>query len=276
MGAKVRNIIASNRSGMSLVEILVGVGISGVVIVSVLQLTRSTTSAGDRAYIQSLIDNAHMSGLHYARSPDAMRRLLADSSLNPLPAAYTELERCLGGKGSNCTQFQVAAVALKDKSGDLNTKYGRTGGKCTGTNGDCIIKRSTTYRILCSKATSCEAVEVNVKSFYEGPSVGHLKFADREATVSTPGFALVSHGKISFSCADPHFVTGVDYETMDARCENVNTITHTLQCADGKPLALFGGSLTAAHCAQMESVNCQYGLSQVGVFQSQSTCRSVP
>jgi hypothetical protein len=257
--------------GATLTEVIVAIGFFGVIVLVANSLLIDSFKLSARANAQGTIDSLQMSGLHVGRSS---RIIFEEIVVNE----SSDLAKCFKRKGTGCSGLATPGFKPFTAKGlkELNGTFSESGNACAGTTPTdlCPIQRTTKYRIICSTATSCDAVELKVDTTYKKQNDDvESPFVNRTGRVQVPGMALVSREAIDFSCAEANILSGIDYPTLTAIC---NPFTGLNKSPNQEPLNRFATNpSSSADWQELANSNCSgFGFKDIGLGKSQPVCGS--
>ncbi|RYZ71023.1 MAG: type II secretion system protein, partial [Proteobacteria bacterium] len=280
-----------NSSGFSLIEILMAMGMAGVVglgaayvVQSQVLTQRDVTSRMDLSAAHSLalqkarnlqfvsdhvvlaaIPNRTVAGADTA-AVDASR--IEDSASAATPAPVPEirdprLDRCLAGKPKSldaCGQLDrpkidLPSVVRDDPNGPIKSELFAT--RTCGALGCSKITVTVTTRRMMNKNAQGASFTA---SGYES---GDMKEAGKlESMVEFPGLAFLTNEQMDFNCATGATLTGLSMGDRVGTCSPA--VSAALMTCSGGNGAMLGFGLTQA-CTQLRSNACVGAISQAGV-----------
>lgn len=248
------------EKGMSLVQTLMAIAISVISIGAIAGILSQTFAVSKELDIQALMDTRHADVLHRAGSLRFIR-----NHFNLSETGTGSLIQCLRSKGSSCQTLGSTTMSeLRDAEGDFNSYYGIKLGKCAAPSSDCVIQQIANYKWICPSAQECTELIIGVETSYVGGKQRKV-FKTRSNQLNIPARSLLSRGEIDYSCTNSSVLMGIDYRALKARCAPVSGRTQT-------NLQMPAASLGADMEAKTEESSCSGGLSQLGLFSSQSQC----
>lgn len=274
-----RSSVINNTSGFSLAGILAGVAVLSAVLVSSGYLLVQTKTAEVRFSLQGDLDRAHLIGMQKTRSVKFLKKQLgldqapADergpggpTQDGPTQPAHSEiysnvaLKNCLSRDGVNCN-----TSSLFPRSAFQEIASARSQEPC---GKDCLVRSTTSYKVNCASAKTCESVDIEFTSTVAGREG---QFKPRKTLVKLPAVLLADKAKINFACGQSKVIKAMDLKNLQAECptENVSTI-----CDNRAPLKNFSGSELAqsSSCSSVVTVDCTKGVNRVGMLSGQSGC----
>lgn len=254
-----------NQSGMTLMQVIVGMSISMITLLSIGGLMSKSVVVAKEVDIQMTIDTLHANTLHRVGKFDFLKThfQLSDSGT-------ANLTLCLRGEGTSCSAFQKPLQTLSDAGGTLNGFYSITKGKCAGAGSDCIIEQKTDYQWTCARDNECESLKINVTTKYTGTSTRRV-FRTRSNDIVILGRGLVSRADISFACTSAQILKGVNHKSLKAIC---STITGATETDDGIPAKSVGLTTVNEISNFPGGKTCVSGFTRMALFSKFSDCGS--
>lgn len=262
-----------NEKGISLTELMVGVGILSIILFVGNALIIDSFKMATRSSAQTTIDSLQMSGIHYARNSERLTESIYNTK-------GPQFKNCMKKRGSNCKVFaKETFTPLNDVNHkELNGVFSEIGNmSCSGMSQtkECPIRRITRYRMLCKTNSACEGIEILVETTYKNPALDNQKqFNDRRAIIMIPSLALISRAAIDFSCTSKSgkILSAIDYPSLMGLCRPFSGLNSS---PAQEPLKIFATSPSdnPADWQALEKKDCPtYGLGTVGLNLNQSVC----
>ena len=271
----------TRAAGYSLVEMIVGLGVSSIVLGGVLGVIGQLSQFENDNRIANLLNQTYYQGVQTARSNVRIKGFL--QKLKP------ELTDCLANRGHDCQSLHqdppvdlpstavIAGQSVTDNT--LNNSFGFYG-PCGETEAHCLIKRTTKYSWECpnlnptdpAKNNYCTGVRIEVRAEMLHNAANKLR---NPLKARVGSFVLSSRdfeGKngLSLSCASTSsMISGLDFSAAS----NQDTCS-SFSAGNGcnMPMAIYA---TNNDCVpQQDKPTCTQGYSSGGLFASHMNCVS--
>lgn len=261
-----------NQRGYSLVSVLVGIVLSGIVLVGIGQAMLATQQGVQRVSHGQTQSQVHFLSLQSAQSTNLLRDAIS---------ADAQIKDCLNQKGTQCTSLPSSTGwrVLNAGPGAQLYPYYEVGGKGALTQtSDAILKSLIEYRLICSTSERCEKVDVRISTAPIGKNP--YKLNSRESVLSFPARYFVGDSSMDLSCAGKNaWMSTMNFTQAVGQGRRCQTIVldpqkdHIQKCSNNLPKSGFGRQVASgSDCVVAASENCTAGFGAVGVIGQQSSC----
>ncbi len=261
-----------NQRGYSLVSVLVGMVLSGIVLVGIGQAMLATQQGVQRVSHGQTQSQVHFLSLQSAQSTNLLRDGISTDA---------QIKDCLNQKGSQCTSLPASTAwrVLNAGPGTHLYPYYEAGGKGVLTpTADAILKSLIEYKLVCSTSERCEKVDVRITTAPIGKNT--YKLNSRESVLSFPARYFVGDSSMDLSCAGKNaWMSTMNFTQavgQGGRCQTTvldPQKDHTQKCSNNLPKSGFGRQVASgSDCVVAASDSCVAGFGGVGVINQQSSC----
>lgn len=276
----------NNQRGLSLVETMVGLVISSIVVVVVVDVIAEISVVNARHQVESLVNQSYYQGVQTALNA----ALYTDrNALNPDPLQMSvDLRACLsnkprnlgGGLYFNCRSLDSGTGAGTPVpaalSAALNGGVGNNG-PCSPGEPSCLIERKTSFKWVCPSSQFCSGLRLEVTAAPVASAVkdqsssarrAMLSWKERKGSVFIPARQLMSKGEVNFQCATAQgnfSLFRIDYVNLTDR-GGCATFDPGAPCSS--PMITYGNN----NCLAAQSAGCGNGFTQSGLYANQNTC----
>lgn len=228
-------------------------------------ITQMKTLESNTGFLRD-IELAHQLAMQKARNAEQLKNYLANTPPATPPFAGSAIDRCFGGRGSNCNTFSRNQVEMLADS--LTHKV-------TGAAGYEVSNR-TLITVICD-AIKCSEVHLDVITEPGAGSSGPHAGRRYQERVTFPASVISSRQEIDFSACSGKIITGIDYATLTAQCiEPVGQDTCEGIASNTGPMLVFGQPVDPSNCQQPADTTCPNGMAAVGMMNGQPMCVANP
>ena len=252
--------ISQNSEGFSLVEMLIALGVSGLLVASVATLFVDAHAIEEGDTLQNEVDRIHLLATYEAKSLKLVSEIIGVTA--PTGSITAQDDKVLGNclSGFDISNSLTNCSAYIDKTGSYQIA-GPIGDHSAHGDVMSVLK----WSLICS-ANTCSKVEMSVETNSTAPD--HPRLIKRVTELSIPGRFLGIVPNNRASCAINRVLTSIHFTTLSDECANFNTVA----CAATGPLS--GWTSVAANCPPLETITCaNFGISQAGIWNATSSCR---
>lgn len=255
-------MIKSVRGSFSLVGSIMALSISTIVMLGTTVVIFNLSQDKAKINLQGQLDFLHLEGLQILSNKNHLKNLF----LSQVP----QLQFCFQRKGTNCTSYNNRKISPVDSTGKikLNSFYGSNGLCVASDPVTCPFQRIAEVTLRCSSADTCESIEVDLQTNYLGTQM----LRSQRTTKRLAARAMDQRHNLSFTCvAGGHFVSGIDYEKLTAKCEGMPP--EKLHCLSELPLQVFGPEVSSECHPSPIQANCTgQGFSETGLAGGSHVC----
>jgi hypothetical protein len=231
-----------SRSGLTLVEALMGAALLGFLGLAVSQTQIFTVGSVGKADFGGIMDSYHLESLTKVQSAPGLGDIRSW-----LTSSQPTLRACLAKNGTACESLNDVRLPFEGTIPELKTrKFSKSGSLCSAAL--CDGSTRIYLRPECKATTACAGARVEVET--EASGTASNKPRTRFVSLYISALKLVPAGGLDFTCAQSGAViTGFDVGTRKAICASAAPV----ECASGVPGVLSGVGLVTSdpQCREM-------------------------
>lgn len=205
------------QSGFSLVEIVIGLGLTGFVLGTASYTMLAQVRMQKLLEIKQSVDSEVGLARLALMSPQGLEQGLA-------AAHRDQVMDCLGGRGSDCQNLSGNEFSAPANNETLNGFISLMGGvACTdGSEGSCIYRKSTTYNLDCDSDHRCYKVEFLISLEPLNFSFGPL--SPKSFNVTVTDRTALERMQLAFDCTGSSLLRGMDFDRLVGECGSLGVV----------------------------------------------------